>query len=101
LATLSAEVCMGLVRTAQECLTNTLRHARASRVVVTLALGEGAVDVRVEDDGVGALAIEPGAGLRGVRERIALLGGEVTIRSRPGEGTQVEARVPLHHDRRG
>ena len=83
----------------REALTNVLRHARAGEVVLRLALREGSLIVSVEDDGRGfdhaAIGTEPGHGLHNLRTRLQRVGGELTIASRPGEGTRVEMRVPL------
>jgi PAS domain S-box-containing protein len=88
-----------LFRIMQESLTNVAKHARAHRVSVRLERsGDGAV-LTVSDDGVG---MDPAArpnprsfGLRGIGERVMLLGGEVHIESRPETGTTVAARIPL------
>jgi signal transduction histidine kinase len=84
-------------RLVQEALTNVLKHASASRVELTAEEADGAIRIVVRDDGRG---FDPntgggGRGLRGMRERIELLGGEIAVSSRPGEGTEVSARVPL------
>jgi PAS domain S-box-containing protein len=83
-------------RVLQEALTNVARHAGARSVSVRLARGERSVELRVQDDGAG---FESGAGgrlgLRGMRERAALLGGSVTVQSRPGAGTTITARLPV------
>ncbi len=96
-----AEVAIVLYRVAQEALANAARHARASRVRVTLETVDTSVRVVVEDDGVGfdpARAAEPRPGhlgLQAMRERIRLVGGRWEIRSAPGAGTTVEFVVPL------
>lgn len=90
-------------RIVQESLTNVARHADASRVRVAVRGGgsgpEGAeVEVEVRDDGRG---FDPHAvggrshGLVGMRERVDLLGGVLEIRSEPGDGTRISARVPV------
>ena len=87
-----------LLRGAQEALTNVRRHAAASAVVIRLSrVGEGAarqVSVHVEDDGIG---FDPssarGAGLEGLRSRVAQVGGSVDVVSAPGAGTRVTLRV--------
>ncbi len=87
-----------LYRIVQESLTNVVKHARASNVSVVLTRKYDSVSVVVEDDGVG---FEParqhgdGIGLVGMRERVDLLGGRVTIESRPGAGATFVAEVPL------
>ena len=84
-------------RVLQESLTNIARHARATQVEVTLDREGEHVTLTVRDNGVGFDMDAPrraGAfGLRGVRERATLLGGEVTIESAPGKGTRVELRL--------
>ncbi len=94
---LSPEVETALYRIVQEALTNIVKHSRAGRVSIVVGRKEGAVSVVVEDDGVGfdpARTREEGLGLIGMRERVALLGGRLTIESRPGAGTTFVAEVP-------
>ena len=86
-------------RILQESLTNAARHAQASRVEVSIDLGDGAVALRVRDDGRGFSPEDPrkpgSYGLMGLRERAYLLGGEVNIASGPDLGTTIEVRIPL------
>jgi signal transduction histidine kinase len=97
----SAEV--ALFRIAQEAMTNARKHAQTRRLRLTLRSQEGTVDLEVRDWGRGfdSASLQnrngPGEriGLSGMRERVGLLGGEFEVRSRPGEGTSVKARVPL------
>ena len=99
---LSPEIETTLYRIAQEALTNVLRHAGASRVSLLLELKKGEVRLIVEDDGAGfdveeTLATPEKArriGVRGMRERVALLGGTMEIESAPGSGTTIFVRVP-------
>ncbi len=92
-----------LFRIHQEALTNIMRHAKAEHVQLKLWRGDGAIVAEIQDDGVG---FEPdsfkdgnrggrGYGLLGMRERAVLLGGEIEIDSRPGEGTRVEVKIPV------
>lgn len=90
-----------LFRVAQEALTNAAKHAGAEQLALTLAFEpEGGVLLRVLDDGRGfdaeAEQAHPqrGIGLRNMRERLASVDGVLEIQSRPGHGTQVEARIP-------
>jgi two-component system sensor histidine kinase DegS len=95
---LPAEVETALYRIVQESLTNVVKHADARRVSVVVTRKRDSVSVIVEDDGVGfepERAREGGLGLLGMRERVALLGGRVTVESRPGAGTTFVAEVPL------
>lgn len=83
-------------RIVQEALNNAARHARAHRATITLERQRGEVRVEVRDDGQGFRPDrQKGLGLLGVEERVALLGGVCRIESAPGEGTRVEARLPL------
>ena len=80
-------------RVVQELLNNVMKHAAATEVVVHVAREQGRLEVSVEDNGRGfepaVLATQPlaGIGLAGVRNRVALLGGELRIHSVPGRGT--------------
>lgn len=95
---------LALLRIAQEALTNIRRHARASRVVVTLSFLDDVVTLDVDDDGVGFAPAEPldsprvrtdgGFGLIGMRERLAAAGGTLVVESVPGQGTTIAASVP-------
>ena len=82
-------------RIIQEALTNTLNHARASRVDVRLDYGD-VIGIEVVDDGVGAKANgDGGHGLVGMRERVALYRGELEAGPREGRGYVVRARLPV------
>jgi hypothetical protein len=86
-------------RIVQESLTNVTRHAHASRVEVSIVQSNGVLTVNVSDNGKGFSVEAPrkpnSYGLLGLRERASLLGGEATITSAPGKGTQVEIRLPV------
>jgi len=84
-------------RVAQEGLSNAARHSGAGRVEVRLRRAEeGGVVLEVSDDGRGFAfdESERGLGIGGMRERALLVGGELTIESRPGAGTTVRLAVP-------
>ena len=81
-------------RIVQEALTNVLRHAQASAALVHVVHGEQHLTVTVTDDGRGSAGGE-GHGLRGMQERVALLGGHFLARDRPEGGFQVSAVLPL------
>jgi len=93
-----------IFRIIQESLNNIIKHAQASQVNIYLQFEEKNVHIAVRDNGVGfdldhaeqERASRPSLGLAGMEERAALLGGVVSIQSRPGYGTEVEARVPYH-----
>ncbi len=94
---LSSEAELVIYRIAQEAITNALRHARATRVKLTLRGASDAVELRVDDDGRGmpdTISVAT-AGLSGMRERAMLIGAELSIDSRRGEGTSVRLAVPL------
>jgi len=83
-----------LYRAAQEGLTNARRHARATAVTVSAAFDEAGARLVVADDGRGFAPPGEGFGLLGMRERVALVGGAVTVDSGPGEGTVVTVTIP-------
>ncbi len=82
-----------LYRVAQEALTNALRHGACSRVTIEVRREEEAVVLRVADDGAGLGDATSGAGIRGMRERAAMIGGRLKFSSPPAGGTAVELRV--------
>ena len=94
---LPEEVETALYRIVQESLTNVVKHGRARRVSILLARNDGVVKALVEDDGQGFDPAEPtgGAGVGGMRERLALLGGRLAVESAPDRGTTVAAEVPV------
>lgn len=89
-----------LYRVGQEALSNVSRHAAASEVKVTLRRDERHCVLEVADNGKGfdPLWVNPqtghGLGLVGMRERVAMVGGELEVTSRPGAGARITARVP-------
>ena len=78
-----------------ESLTNTVRYARAAMAQVRIAVDDGALCVEVVDDGVGGADPAAGTGLRGLVDRVQILGGGLEVTSPPGEGTRLAARIPL------
>jgi signal transduction histidine kinase len=84
-------------RLVQEALTNVAKHARAQRISVRVVHADGALEVAVEDDGVGfdVQGSHGGFGLRGMRERASLAGGSLEMTSVPGGGTTIRARLPV------
>jgi two-component system sensor histidine kinase UhpB len=84
-------------RVAQEALSNATRHSDAGRVTVRLRRSDedGGVELEVVDDGGFAFDdSEGGLGIAGMRERALLIGGQLSIESRPGRGTSVQLTVP-------
>jgi signal transduction histidine kinase len=99
--TLLSGVELSVYRIVQEALTNALKHARPTEVTVTLSFhGPDGLEVEVVDDGqpAGDGAHAAGHGLVGMRERVALLGGELETGPRPGGGFRVAARLPVGRD---
>jgi len=90
----SFELCA--YRIVQEALTNVRRHAGAAHATVRLRFGADALEVSIEDDGAGATATSKSAGhgLRGIRERAAMLGGAVSAGPREHGGYRVSAILP-------
>jgi signal transduction histidine kinase len=91
-----------LFRVAQESLTNVARHAQASRVEVSIQELPDRIEMRISDDGKSfsverTLHANGGRrlGLLGMRERLEMVGGNFGVASAPGEGTTIEARIPL------
>jgi signal transduction histidine kinase/ligand-binding sensor domain-containing protein len=102
---LSSETQMSLYRITQEALNNMVKHSQASEARVVLRRETGGVRLTVTDNGKGfnqqtvappdtADVGKPGFGLTGMAERVRLLGGTLTIRSAPGQGTDVETLLP-------
>jgi two-component system, NarL family, sensor histidine kinase UhpB len=92
----SSEIDLVLYRVAQESLTNVMRHAEATRALVSLDWGEERIVLTVKDNGRGFLADavkRSKAGLAGMRERAILIGGDLSIESRVGEGTEVRLEI--------
>ena len=84
-------------RVAQEAVRNAIRHSRASTLAVTVRGDAGRVSLEVVDDGIGftpGLVQDPDSyGLRGLKTLVADCGGELGVRSSPGEGTTVRMEV--------
>ena len=97
---LPIEIETALFRIIQESLTNVVLHAQAGQVDVLLSLTEKHISVIIEDNGVGftptSSVTEEQLGLFGMRERLEMLGGMLTIESSPGKGTTIKAEVPYH-----
>lgn len=94
---LSAEHENTLLRIGQEALTNAVRYSGANKIVVRLRFGNDWVTLSVRDNGKGfdvAERVGKGYGLTGMHERVAALGGSLSIDSQPGEGTEVSATLP-------
>ena len=86
----------------QEAVRNAVKHSAVRNVTVSLRGGRSEIQLEVADEGVGfdpeAVMSSHGLGLIGMRERLSLVHGECAIDARPGRGTRIRARVPLHQD---
>lgn len=96
---LPVETATGLFRIYQESLTNVARHAEAKQVIVELQQNTGEILLTISDDGRGfdiASRQRKTLGLLGMKERAAMLGGQLRIYSAPGKGTTVVISIPQH-----
>jgi signal transduction histidine kinase len=102
---LPAGLDLSAYRLVQEGLTNVLKHAGPARADVTVRYGPSHLQLTVEDDGRGTVAqgvpsTPPGYGLLGMRERVALFGGELQVGASPGGGYRLTAILPLEGEPR-
>lgn len=96
---LPSDMEVALFRLVQEAVQNSLKHAEPKQVQVKLSISKEMVTVVVKDDGKGfdsSIQKEGSFGLVGMRERVELLEGEMTIDSQPGSGTLVFIQIPYH-----
>jgi signal transduction histidine kinase len=93
-------VSLCLYRITQEGLRNIVKHARATKVHISLTGGNEMIHLLIEDNGRGFnpahIPDEKGLGLISMRERVRLIQGEIIIRSQPGQGTTIEIKAPLN-----
>lgn len=89
-----------IYRVAQECLTNIMRYAQATRVIFTLSIQHNKLVLEISDNGVGfdyrAIDTKQHHGILGMRERLLSVNGVLKISSTKRAGTRVEARIPLN-----
>jgi PAS domain S-box-containing protein len=100
---LETSIEMTLLRIAQEALTNIARHAQADLALLSLELDDNQVCLRIEDNGAGINSLQeanrPSShGLKIMRERAEALGGQLRVVSTPGNGTTIEAMIPIPPD---
>jgi signal transduction histidine kinase len=100
--TLPSGIEVTLYRIAQECMTNIIRHAKASRVAIHLERLGDTVCMRIEDDGIGfdphqitAVSGQRHLGIISMYERAAIVGGKLDVFSAPGQGTAILVSVPI------
>ncbi|MDP2858764.1 MAG: PAS domain S-box protein [Bacillota bacterium] len=97
---LESDVEVAVYRIAQEAVSNVVKHAEASRIQITLEYSPSHIELNVQDDGRGFLpGVERadragGLGLVGMQERAEMLGGTLSVESKPGHGTGLSARIP-------
>ena len=92
------EVSVGAYYVCAEAVTNTVKHAQATRVWISIVREGESLAVDVRDDGGGGASIDPdgdSTGLRGLRDRVEALAGTVRLESPAGEGTRLHAVFPL------
>ena len=99
-ALVSEEQKLHIYRIVQECITNTVRHARAARIRLRVVYSYPDMMLRYTDDGVGFHPSRidtdrPHLGLRSITERARMLGGELAVKSKPGAGTTITVVIPL------
>ncbi|HKX28695.1 MAG TPA: two-component regulator propeller domain-containing protein [Blastocatellia bacterium] len=100
--TLPDEIAENLLRIGREAIVNAIRHSAASRIVAEMRFDPHQFELDITDNGVGfdpertRANGSPHFGLIGMRERAAVIGGELILESQPGAGTKVLVRVPLH-----
>ncbi len=86
-----------IYRAVQESLTNVVRHAEASQVIITLKVSASQMQLQIKDNGKGMTSVDlkKGLGLLGMEERIKLVEGEFEIISSLGQGTEINITLPL------
>jgi two-component system, chemotaxis family, CheB/CheR fusion protein len=93
------KIASGLYRIAEESLRNVAKHAKAKQLSVALAVRDHSLVLSLDDDGIGfapqAVKGKGGLGLVSIGERARIMGGTLSIDSRPGDGTRISVRVPL------
>ena len=99
---LDEETEINIYRFIQEALTNIRKHARAGNAIVIMVKKNNTLSIRIEDDGIGFNMVnlhnhnnDKKMGLKSMDERIKIMNGELTIKSVVGEGTKINAQIPL------
>jgi signal transduction histidine kinase len=96
---LSKDVELCLFRIVQEALSNVIRHSGAQEARVEVTGRTDAIQLRIADEGAGfdieAVKKRGGLGLISMQERLRLVGGEISIKSEPSRGTQIDIQIPL------
>jgi len=103
---LVAQVETTLFRVVQEAFNNIVKHSQARKTDISLHFRKRVIEVRIKDDGIGFDVEEAvsskdrprGLGLLGMKERIELVDGTLNISSRPGDGTEINIKIPLNQE---
>ncbi|MCE2869062.1 MAG: sensor histidine kinase [Xanthomonadaceae bacterium] len=90
-----SSVAQVILRCVQELITNTIKHARAGKLELSLQKLDNLLILKSEDDGVGVASARFGNGLQGMKERVMALNGQLLIQSAPGQGFSVSITLPL------
>jgi signal transduction histidine kinase len=90
------EIAVGAYYVCAEAVTNTVKHAQASRVWMSIVQENGSLTVDVRDDGIGGASIGSGSGLSGLADRVGASDGTLSVESPEGAGTCVRAVLPLN-----
>ena len=102
---IDGDTSIAVYRIVQEALTNVIRHAKATRFELSLESDDGAIELRMRDNGVGLPASFSAAklshGLSGMRQRARALGGDIAWESAPRQGTRIYVRVPIRQHASG
>jgi len=88
---------LAIYRTAQELMTNVVKHANATKCYVVIHITREEINIQVSDNGQGITVNslhKPGIGLASIRSKIKLLNGEIHINSAPAKGTNVQVAIP-------
>ena len=96
--TLDVDISLGVYRIVQEALHNIARHSQANEANINIACNDGHIALHIADAGVGfdpALLSSAGLGLASIRERVAVLKGQLSIDAAQGGGTQITVHIPL------
>jgi signal transduction histidine kinase len=96
---LPEQIEVGAYYVISEALTNAAKHANASSVVVDVEAIDDVLRLSVRDNGVGGADLSRGSGLVGLKDRVAALGGRISLESPPGGGTSLEVELPLVAER--
>lgn len=90
---------LDLTRMIQESITNAVRHGQATECHISIEISESAIETSIKDNGTGSPGVNPGFGMKNMRERVLHHGGQIVFESNPEEGFIVKASFPLREMR--